>query len=394
MKIEEMSRYNRRGVSSSKEDVHSAISHLDKGLFPGAFCKIIPDYLTNNDDYALVLHADGAGTKSSLAFAYWKESSDLDIWRGISQDSIVMNIDDLLCIGAVDNFLLSSTIGRNKNLIPAEVITELIKGNQSFCDKLKDYDINIVLTGGETADIGDLVRTVIVDSTVAARIRRDEIIDASKIESGNVIVGLSSFGQSIYENEYNSGIGSNGLTSARHELLNKEVMLKYPESYDHSIPDELVYSGSKSLLEVDPQTGFSYGKLLLSPTRTYAPVIKDVLNLYRDQIKGIIHCSGGGQTKVLNFIRKLRVVKNNLFTPPPIFTHIQSESDISWREMYQVFNMGHRMEIYTNSSVADDIIKISNRYNIEAKIIGYVEEYLYPEVIIDSDFGKFVYSKK
>ena len=369
-------RYSRRGVSASKEDVHKAIKKTDKGLFPKAFCKVVPDYLTNDEDYCLVMHADGAGTKSSLAYMYWKETGDISVWKGIAQDALIMNIDDLICVGVTDDILLSSTIGRNKNLIDGEVISSIINGTEELVNDLSVHGINIKLTGGETADVGDLVRTIIVDSTVIGRIKRSEVIDNSNIAEGNVIVGLSSFGQSTYEDQYNSGIGSNGLTSARHDVFNKILAEKYPESYDPMVPDELVYSGSISLGQIFDDIDLDAGKLVLSPTRTYAPIIKSILSeCSKDLIKGIVHCSGGAQTKILHFISDdLHVIKDNMFDPPMLFKLIQKESNTSWHEMYKVFNCGHRMELYVDPIVADKIISISNRFNVEAKIIGKVEK--------------------
>lgn len=381
-----------RGVSSSKEDVHHAIKNLDKGLFPKAFCKVVPDYLGGDPEYCLVMHADGAGTKSSLAYTYWRESGDLSVWRGIAQDAIVMNIDDLLCVGVTDNILLSSTIGRNKNLVPGEVISEIISGTQSFVERMGELGVKMVLTGGETADVGDLVRTVIVDSTVCARVRRDEIIDNGKIGEGDVIVALASYGKADYEDEYNSGMGSNGLTSARHDVFSKDVAASYPESFDPNVPYDLVYSGSKKLLEVEPQTGITYGKLVLSPTRTYTPIVKKVLELYRDKIHGMVHCSGGAQTKVLHFIDNLRVVKDNLFPVPPLFRVIKEESKAEWKEMYKVFNMGHRMEFYVPNEVAQGIIDISNSFGVEGRIVGRVEGCDHKEVVIKGEYGEFVYN--
>lgn len=384
-------RYALRGVSSSKEDVHNAIKNLDKGLFPKAFCKIVPDYLTGDSDYCLVMHADGAGTKSSLGYVYWKETGDMSVWKGIAQDAIVMNTDDLLCVGVTDNILLSSTIGRNKGLVPGEVISAVISGTEAFVEKMRDFDVNMVLTGGETADVGDLVRTIIVDSTVCARIKRSEVIDNSRIAAGDVIVALASFGKASYEDEYNGGMGSNGLTSARHDVFCKELAAKYPESFDNSIPYELIYSGTKSLTEIEPQTGLTYGKLVLSPTRTYAPVIKEILKLHRHDIHGMVHCSGGAQTKVLHFVNNLRIIKDNLFPVPPLFGTIKDESNAEWREMYKVFNMGHRMEIYLPENIAHSVISISERFGIDAKIIGRVEASDSNELVIESEFGTFKY---
>lgn len=381
-----------RGVSSSKEDVHKAIESMDKGLYPKAFCKVVPDFLTGDPDYCLVMHADGAGTKSSLAYIYWKETGDMSVWSGIAQDAIVMNTDDLLCVGVTDNILLSSTIGRNKRSIPGEVISALISSSQGFADRMREYGIDMILTGGETADVGDLVRTIIVDSTVCARIRRSDVIDNANIKAGNVIVGLASYGKAIYEDEYNGGMGSNGLTSARHDVFSSVYRERYPESYDGGIDRDLVYSGSKMLTDIESESGVTYGKLVLSPTRTYAPVIKEVLSAYRDKISGMVHCSGGAQTKVLHFIDNLRVIKDNLFPVPPLFRTIQQESGTDWREMYRVFNMGHRMEIYTDEVTANEIISISERYGVEARVVGRVEEADRKEVIIRSEYGEFKYN--
>ena len=386
-------RYNKRGVSASKEDVHNAIKNIDKGLFPKAFCKIVPDYLGGDDEYCIVMHADGAGTKSSLAYAYWKETGDLSVWKGIAQDAIVMNTDDLLCVGAVDNIMLSSTIGRNKMLIPGEVISAVINGSQEFADRMRSLGFNIILTGGETADVGDLVRTIIVDSTVCARMKRSDVIDNANISAGDVVVALASYGKASYEDEYNGGTGSNGLTSARHDIFNKEVLRKYPETCDSSIEEDLLYSGSRSLTEVDPETGLTFGKLVLSPTRTYAPVVRDVLMKYRGRIHGMVHCSGGAQTKVLHFIDNLRVVKDNLFPTPPLFRYIQEESGSGWSEMYKVFNMGHRMEFYVTEEIAAGIMEISESYGIEARIIGRVESSDRAEVIVRGEHGEYVYNK-
>ena len=388
-------RYAQRGVSSSKEDVHQAIKNIDKGLFPKAFCKIVPDFLSNDPDYCIIMHADGAGTKSSLAYTYWKETNDLSVWDGIAQDAIVMNTDDLLCVGAVDNIMLSSTIGRNKQLIGGEVISRLISASEKFASTMKEHGVNIILTGGETADVGDLVKTVIVDSTVCARLKRSEVIDNANISAGDVIVGLASFGKSIYESEYNGGMGSNGLTSARHDVFGKYLAAKYPESYDNDIPQDLVYSGSKKLDEIDPVTGLSYGKLVLSPTRTYAPIVKEVLDSFRSSIHGMVHCSGGGQTKILHFIDGLKVIKDNLFDTPRLFEVIQQESSSSWEEMYKVFNMGHRLEFYVPVEIANNIIDISKKYGVEAKIIGRVEDSTNgkTEVEISSKNGNYTYIK-
>ena len=385
-------RYNQRGVSADKEDVHNAIKNVDKGLFPKAFCKIIPDYLSKDDDYCLIMHADGAGTKSSLAYMYWKETEDLSVWKGIAQDALIMNIDDLLCVGATDNIMLSSTIGRNKNLICGDIISSIINGTEELLEEYKKYGINIISTGGETADVGDLVRTIIVDSTVVARMKRSDVIDNANIKAGNVIVGLSSSGTATYEKEYNGGMGSNGLTSARHDVFSKILAKKYPESFDSSVPEDLVYSGSKKLTDKIDGTPLDAGKLVLSPTRTYAPVIKEILEKYRGKIDGMIHCSGGAQTKVLHFVSDLHIIKDNMFELPPLFKMIQQESSTDWKEMYKVFNMGHRMEIYVSKEIADDIISISNSYNVDAKIIGRVEEYhTGKKLTISSEFGTFEY---
>lgn len=385
-------RYARRGVSASKEDVHQAIKNIDKGLFPNAFCKIVPDHLTGDTDYCLIMHADGAGTKSSLAYSYWKETGDLSVWKGIAQDALIMNIDDLLCVGAVDNILLSSTIGRNKNHIPGEVIAAIINGTEELIEELREFGIHIYSTGGETADVGDLVRTIIVDSTVTARMKRADVIDNSNIKPGNVIVGLASFGQAAYEKEYNGGMGSNGLTSARHDVFEKYLAEKYPESYDPLLPEDLVYTGSKKLTDPVADTPLDAGKLILSPTRTYAPVIKKILQTCdRSQISGMIHCSGGAQTKILHFIESMHVVKDNLFPVPPLFKLIQEESRTDWKEMYQVFNMGHRMELYVSEIIAGEIIDISNSFNVDAKIIGRVEESKNKKLTISSEAGTFEY---
>ena len=386
-------KYMKRGVSASKEDVHNAIKNLDKGLFPKAFCKIVPDFLTGSQQHCIVMHADGAGTKSSLAYMYWKETGDLSVWKGIAQDALIMNIDDLICVGATDNILLSSTIGRNKNKIPGNVISAIINGTKELVEDLKKYDINIHMTGGETADVGDLVRTIIVDSTVVGRIKKDEVIDNSKISSGNVIIGLSSYGKSTYELEYNSGIGSNGLTSARHDVFNKILAEKYPESYDPDIPEDLVYSGTRQLTEKLIEIDIDAGKLVLSPTRTYAPVIKDIIkSVGNKNINGIIHCSGGAQTKILHFLDdNLHVIKDNMFEVPYLFKLIQKESKTSWEEMYKVFNCGHRMELYIEPRFADEIISISNSYNIEAKIIGKVVSSDEKKLSIKSEYGEFNY---
>ncbi len=384
------SKYNLRGVSSSKEDVHAAIKNIDKGIYPNAFCKIIPDILGGDPDFCNIMHADGAGTKSSLAYLYWKETGDLSVWKGIAQDAIVMNLDDLLCVGAVDNILLSSTIGRNKNLIPGEVISAIINGTEEFLQEMRDLGIGIYSTGGETADVGDLVRTIIVDSTVTARMKRNQVIE-NKIQDGDVIVGLASYGQASYEKTYNGGMGSNGLTSARHDVFEKKLADKFPESFDPAVPDELVYSGSKSLTDLSEVEGVDVGELVLSPTRTYAPIIKEILNNYFPEIHGMIHCSGGAQTKVLHFIENMEVVKDNLFPLPPLFKLIQQESGTSWEEMYKVFNMGHRMEIYVPPAFANNIIQISKQFNVDAQIVGYCRKDTGKSVTIRSEFGEFVY---
>jgi phosphoribosylformylglycinamidine cyclo-ligase len=387
--------YAQRGVSAGKEDVHNAIRHIDKGLFPQAFCKIIPDILGGDADWCNIMHADGAGTKSSLAYAYWKETGDLSVWRGIAQDAIIMNTDDLLCVGATDNILLSSTIGRNKNLVPGEVIAAIINGTEEILEELRSYGMGIYSTGGETADVGDLVRTIIVDSTVTCRMKRSDVISNDRIKAGDVVVGLSSSGQATYEREYNGGMGSNGLTSARHDVFNKTVAQKFPESYDPSIPQELVFSGKKALTDMVNVPGvgnITAGKLVLSPTRTYAPVIKQILELYRSQVNGMVHCSGGAQTKVLHFINNLHVIKDNLFPVPPLFSLIQEQSGTSWKEMYQVFNMGHRMELYVPEQIADDIIRISQTYNIDAQIVGRVTDSPAKKVTVKSEFGTFEYA--
>lgn len=386
-------RYDLRGVSASKEDVHEAIKNIDKGLYPKAFCKVVPDYLSNDDDYCIVMHADGAGTKSSLAYMYWKETGDMSVWKGIAQDALVMNIDDLICVGVTNNIILSSTIGRNKNLIPGNVISSIINGTEEIIEELNRYGVNIYSTGGETADVGDLVRTIIVDSTVTARVKRSEIIDNSNISDGNVIIGLSSFGQSTYENEYNGGMGSNGLTSARHDVFDKYLAKKYPESFDQSIPSELIYSGKIKLNQKIEGSPLDAGKLVLSPTRTYAPVIKEILSsIVRSNIKGMVHCSGGAQTKILHFLNEnLHVIKDNMFEVPILFDLIQKQSNTSWHEMYKVFNCGHRMELYVNPKVADDIINISKNFNIEAKIIGRVEKSSEKKLTIISKYGEFLY---
>ena len=383
-------RYNLRGVSAGKEDVHNAIKNVDKGLFPQAFCKIVPDHLSGDEDYCVVMHADGAGTKSSLAYMYWKETNDISVWKGIAQDALIMNIDDLLCVGATDNILLSSTIGRNKNLVPGDVISAIINGTEEILTDLRAQGIGIHSTGVETADVGDLVRTIIVDSTVVCRMKRSDVISNHNIQDGDVIVGLASFGQSTYETEYNGGMGSNGLTSARHDVFKKELAEKYPESFDPSVPSNLVYSGSKSLTE-DVNAPINAGKLVLSPTRTYAPVIKQILDTHRNDIHGMVHCSGGAQTKVLHFVENVHVIKDNLFEIPPLFELIQKESSTDWKEMYKVFNMGHRMEIYVPKQVANEIIAISKSFNIEAKIVGRVEASEGKKLTINSPYGEFIY---
>ena len=386
-------KYMLRGVSASKEDVHNAIKNLDKGLFPYAFCKIIPDFLTGSDEHCIVMHADGAGTKSSLAYMYWKETGDLSVWKGIAQDALIMNIDDLICVGATQNIMLSSTIGRNKNKISGDVISTIINGTKELVDELNKYNVNIYMTGGETADVGDLVRTIIVDSTVVARMKKDEVIDNSKISTGNVIVGLASYGQSTYESNYNSGMGSNGLTSARHDVFSKILAEKYPESYDNDIPEELVYAGTKNLTDKFTEVDVDAGKLVLSPTRTYAPVIKEIIeSIGNKHINGIIHCSGGAQTKILHFIDdNLHVIKDNLFDVPFLFKLIQQESNTDWKEMYKVFNCGHRMELYVMPELADEIINISNSFNIDAKVIGRVVSSNEKKLTIKSEFGEFNY---
>jgi len=386
-----VNRYNQRGVSADKEDVHAAIKNVDKGLFPKAFCKIVPDYLTGNKDYCLVMHADGAGTKSSLAYMYWKETGDISVWKGIAQDALVMNIDDLLCVGATDNILLSSTIGRNKNLVPGEVISGIINGTEHFLEDLRKYGIEIRSTGGETADVGDLVRTIIVDSTVVARMKRSEVISNANIRDGDIIIGLASFGQAKYEDSYNGGIGSNGLTSARHDVFSKELAEKYAESFDPSVPTDLVYSGSKLLTDKIEGVSLDVGKLVLSPTRTYAPVIKRILESHRFNIHGMIHCSGGAQTKVLHFVDDLHVIKDNLFPVPPLFQLIHEQSGTDWKEMYKVFNMGHRMEIYLPAEFAEEIITISKSFGVDARIVGKVETFKGKKLTIQSEHGEFIY---
>ena len=385
-------RYAMRGVSATKEEVHNAIKNIDKGLFPKAFCKIIPDYLGGDSEYCLVMHADGAGTKSSLAYMYWKETGDLSVWKGIAQDALIMNIDDLLCVGITDHILLSSTIGRNKRLIPGEVIAAIINGTEELIEELGQHGVTIHSTGGETADVGDLVRTIIVDSTVTARIKRSQVIDNARIEAGDVIVGLASFGQATYEKSYNGGMGSNGLTSARHDVFSKALAEKYPESYDGGLPKEVIYTGSKALSDAVEGSPLNAGLLVLSPTRTYAPVIKQILSQYSpSDIHGMVHCSGGAQTKILHFIDKLHVIKDNLFPVPPLFQLIQEESKTNWKEMYQVFNCGHRMELYVPEAIAADIIRISQSFHIDAQIVGRVEKSDHKKATIQSEYGTFNY---
>ena len=385
------SRYALRGVSSGKEEVHKAIKNIDKGLFPKAFCKIVPDYLSNSDDHCIVMHADGAGTKSSLAYAYWKETGDISVWKGIAQDALIMNIDDLLCVGAVENILVSSTIGRNKNKVPGEVIAAIIQGSEEILEELRSFGLSIHSTGGETADVGDLVRTIIVDSTVVARMKKSDVISNKSIQPGDAIIGLSSFGKTSYEKQYNGGMGSNGLTSARHDVFGKKIAEKYPETYDHSINSSLVYSGSKELTSTVKDSTINAGKLVLSPTRTYAPVICKILEKHRSDINGMVHCSGGAQTKILHFIDKNHIIKDNLFPVPPLFNLIQEESQTPWEEMYKVFNMGHRMEIYTNPRNIKSIINICNEFNLEAKQIGRVEDLSIKKLTITSEMGEFTY---
>jgi phosphoribosylformylglycinamidine cyclo-ligase len=385
------SRYNQRGVSAGKEDVHNAIANVDKGLFPKAFCKIIPDILGGDPDWCNVMHADGAGTKSSLAYLYWKETGDLSVWKGIAQDAIVMNTDDLLCIGATDNILLSSTIGRNKNKIPGEVISAIINGTEEFLEEMRSYGIGIYSTGGETADVGDLVRTIIVDSTVTARMPRNKVISNHNIQAGDVIVGLSSYGQATYEKAYNGGMGSNGLTSARHDVFHKVYALLFPESFDPDVPESLAYCGKLKLTDPSPVQGVDMGKLVLSPTRTYAPVIKQILDNYHDQIHGMVHCSGGAQTKVLHFIDNLHIIKDNLFEVPPLFRIIQEQSGTSWAEMYKVFNMGHRMELYVPQEIATELINISESFGIEAKVVGRCEAAATKKLTIDNNISQYLY---
>ncbi|MCC8146998.1 MAG: phosphoribosylformylglycinamidine cyclo-ligase [Bacteroidales bacterium] len=384
-------RYMQRGVSASKEDVHNAIKNIDKGIFPKAFCKIIPDILGNDPEYCNIMHADGAGTKSSLAYLYWKETGDLSVWKGIAQDALIMNVDDLLCVGATDNILLSSTIGRNKHLIPGEVISAIINGTNELCEELSSLGVNIYPTGGETADVGDLVRTIIVDSTVTCRMRRSDVIDNANIRPGDVIVGLASYGKASYEKEYNGGMGSNGLTSARHDVFSKYLAEKYPESFDPNVPGDLIYSGKMRLTDKIDELGLDAGKLVLSPTRTYAPVIKTVLDKLRDKIHGMVHVSGGAQTKVLHFVEKVKITKNNLFPVPPLFRIIQEQSGTDWKEMYKVFNMGHRMEIYLPKEYAEEVIAISRSFDIDAQIVGFVEGSEKTELVIEGENGQFTY---
>ncbi|MDC0957807.1 AIR synthase-related protein [Flavobacteriaceae bacterium] len=385
-------RYAQRGVSASKEDVHNAIKKIDKGLFPKAFCKVVPDYLTNDDDYCLIMHADGAGTKSSLAYMYWKETGDISVWKGIAQDALIMNIDDLLCVGATDDIMLSSTIGRNKNLIPGDVISAIINGTEELIKDLKTFGVNIHSTGGETADVGDLVRTIIVDSTVTARMKRNDVIDNANIKAGDVIVGLESFGQASYEREYNGGMGSNGLTSARHDVFDSYLGSLYPESFDPNVPKELVYSGRKRLTDSIQDSPIDAGKLVLSPTRTYAPIIKKILLKFsKETVHGMIHCSGGAQTKILHFVDDLHVIKDNMLPVPPLFKLIQEQSKTDWKEMYQVFNCGHRMELYVSPEIADDIIEISKSFQVHGQVIGKVEASTLKKLTIKSQFGTFNY---
>lgn len=384
-------RYNQRGVSASKEDVHQAIHKLDKGLFPKAFCKIVPDYLAHDPDYCIVMHADGAGTKSSLAYLYWKETGDLSVWKGIAQDAIIMNVDDLLCVGATENILLSSTIGRNKNLIPGEVISAIINGTEEVLSTLRQHGLNIISTGGETADLGDLVRTIVVDSTVVCRMKRSEVIDNSRIQAGDVVIGLASYGKATYENEYNGGMGSNGLTSARHDVLNHVYASKYPQTYDQNVPADLVYSGKYKITDKIDGVPVDAGKLVLSPTRTYAPVIVEVLKNFRQHIHGMVHCSGGAQTKVLHFVENLHIIKDNLFPVPPLFRIIHEQSGTEWKEMYKVFNMGHRMELYTSPQYVPAILEIAKKFGVEAQIVGRVESSSQKQVTVTSEFGTFIY---
>ena len=384
-------RYNLRGVSASKEDVHNAIKNIDKGLFPSAFCKIIPDILAGDDDYCNIMHADGAGTKSSLAYLYWKETGNLDVWKGIAQDALIMNIDDLLCVGATDNILVSSTIGRNKNLISGDVIGKIINGTEELLSELREMGVNAYLTGGETADVGDLVRTIIVDSTVTARMKREDVISNDNIKPGDVIVGLSSSGQATYEKQYNGGMGSNGLTSARHDVFSQYLARKYPESYDSSVPSDLVYSGNYNLKDKIEGLDIDAGQLVLSPTRTYAPIVKEILDKHRKDVHGMVHCSGGAQTKVLHFVDNLHIIKDNMFDVPPLFDIIHKESNTDWKEMYKVFNMGHRFELYVPKERAQDIIKISESFGVDAQIVGRCEAFKGKKLTIQSDKGEFIY---
>lgn len=384
-------RYQSRGVSAGKEDVHNAIKKVDKGLFPQAFCKIVPDYLTGDKDYCCIMHADGAGTKSSLAYMYWKKTGDVSVWKGIAQDALIMNLDDLLCVGATGPILLSSTIGRNKNLITGEVLSQIINGTEELLEDLRGHDIEIHSTGGETADVGDLVRTIIVDSTVIARMKRSDVISNNNIRPGDVIVGLSSYGQATYEKEYNGGMGSNGLTSARHDVFNKLLAKEFPESFDPQVPEDLVYSGSKTLTDIIDNCPINAGKLVLSPTRTYAPIIKAILAECKGKVNGMVHCSGGAQTKILHFVKNLHIIKDNLFDIPPLFDMIQKESKTDWEEMYKVFNMGHRMELYLPEEHASEIIAISQRFAVDAKVIGRVESADKAQVTIDGEKGKYIY---
>jgi phosphoribosylformylglycinamidine cyclo-ligase len=392
MSSDNSQRYNLRGVSASKEDVHNAIKNIDKGLFPKAFCKIVPDYLTQDEDYCLIMHADGAGTKSSLAYMYWKETGDISVWKGIAQDALIMNIDDLLCVGATDNIMLSSTIGRNKNVIPGEVLSAIINGTEELIAELKTFGVTIHSTGGETADVGDLVRTIIVDSTVTARMKRSDVVDNANIKAGDVIVGLASFGQAKYEKEYNGGMGSNGLTSARHDVFASYLADKFPESFDNAVPKDLVYSGNVKLTDTVANCELNAGKLVLSPTRTYAPIIKAILDKYTpNDIHGMVHCSGGAQTKVLHFVDNVHVIKDNLFPVPPLFQLIQEQSKTDWKEMYQVFNCGHRMELYVPEDLATDIISISESFGVAAKIVGRVAASDVKKLTIESEYGTFEY---
>ena len=384
-------RYQSRGVSAGKEDVHNAIKKVDKGLFPQAFCKIVPDHLTGDKDYCCIMHADGAGTKSSLAYMYWKKTGDVSVWKGIAQDALIMNLDDLLCVGATGPILLSSTIGRNKNLITGEVLSQIINGTEELLEDLREHGIEIHSTGGETADVGDLVRTIIVDSTVIARMKRSDVISNDNIQPGDIIVGLSSYGQATYEKEYNGGMGSNGLTSARHDVFNKTLANEFPESFDPQVPGDLVYSGSKTLTDIVENCPVNAGKLVLSPTRTYAPIIKAILEECKGKVNGMVHCSGGAQTKILHFVKNLHIIKDNLFDIPPLFDMIQKESKTDWEEMYKVFNMGHRMELYLPEKYAAEIIAISERFNVDAKVIGRVESADKAQVTIDGEKGKYIY---